>query len=91
LKAVVLLLLVGSLDMALSKKTHHHKTFKKGHKKTMTQSMLVPSLPTKDKVAPQNQLEIQKEPILVPAAPVAPLDAALPILNNVNNGKHSMK
>jgi hypothetical protein len=51
---------------------------------------VVPSLPTLNVAAPQNQLEVQKEPVTIPAAPLAPLAITLPILNGVNNGKHSM-
>ena len=86
----MLVLLVGSLDLTSAKKTHHHKTYKTGHKKSLAKTRLVPSLPTLNVAAPQNQLEVQKEPVTIPAAPLAPLAITLPILNGVNNGKHSM-
>lgn len=86
---MMIMVLLGSLDLAASKKTHKSKTYKKGHKKAGHK--LVPSLSKKDVAEPQNQLEIQKEPVTLPATPLAHLTDVIPMVNGVNNGRHTMK
>ena len=43
-RAMMIMVLLGSIDLTMAKKSQHYKTYKKGHKKSG--SRLVPSLPT---------------------------------------------
>lgn len=90
------LLIVGALDFSEAKKFHHHKKYKKAHKKVVkshhsSQHRLVPSLPTAGVAGPINQLELQNPPTLVPKTPLPVLPAVLPLENGLNNGRHSQK